>query len=153
MALLKRKKILHLTLKWKNINRPKCDCFDLRQNDKSGRKIHERPFEPHAFLESSHHDASRCQNRKILEKLENVREKCFEQKCPDGTWLYMAPARVSTKSSKTNFSSEFFNFFRQFSHGHPIWRDFELGNVSNWWGGRFEFWYCRQIRMRRCLQF
>ena len=33
----------------------------------------------------------------ILEKLENVREKCFEQKCPDGTWLYMAPEILSLK--------------------------------------------------------
>jgi len=73
-----------------------CDCFDLN-NDKSGKRFHERPFEPHTFLESSHHDESRCQNRKILEKLENVREKCFEQKCPDGTWLYMAPEILSLK--------------------------------------------------------
>ena len=42
-------------------------------------KQQERPFEQNLLLEAQQHDEFNCANRKILQKLEDVREKCFEQ--------------------------------------------------------------------------
>ena len=41
-------------------------------------KQQERPFEQNLLLEAQQHDEFNCANRKILQKLEDVREKCFE---------------------------------------------------------------------------
>jgi len=76
-----------------------CDCFNRKADDSSKRreKQQERPFEQNLLLEAQQHDEFNCANRKILQKLEDVREKCFEHKSPDGTWLYMAPEILSLR--------------------------------------------------------
>jgi len=68
-----------------------CDCFS-KPDDRNGPC---RPFEPLSLLKLESHDRPGCPNRKILQKLDDVRERVFYQKCPDGTWLYMAPEVLS----------------------------------------------------------
>ncbi|CAG5089958.1 Oidioi.mRNA.OKI2018_I69.PAR.g12415.t1.cds [Oikopleura dioica] len=68
-----------------------CDCFS-KPDDRNGPC---RPFEPLTLLKLESHDRPGCPNRKILQKLDDVRERVFYQKCPDGTWLYMAPEVLS----------------------------------------------------------
>lgn len=71
-----------------------CECFN-RSAD--ARVSPQRPFEHQVLLQAAHHDRPGCLNRKILQQIDEVRDKCFEQKCPDGTWLYMAPEILSLK--------------------------------------------------------
>ena len=49
-----------------------CECFKAGQGS-------QRPFEQQFLLEAGHHDRPGCPNRKILQKIDEVREKCFEQ--------------------------------------------------------------------------
>lgn len=57
-----------------------CECFN-RQKEASDRPIGtvHRPFEPQLLLQSFQHDRPGCSNRKILEKIEEVRERCFHE--------------------------------------------------------------------------
>ena len=54
----------------------KCECFNRSTGDSV---LPHRPFEPYALIDPEQHAHPACQNRKILQQIDKVRDKCFDQ--------------------------------------------------------------------------
>jgi serine/threonine protein kinase len=76
-----------------------CDCFS-KPDDRNGPC---RPFEPLSLLKLESHDRPGCPNRKILQKLDDVRERVFYQSKKSTLFLstYLVFQNVQTELGST----------------------------------------------------